>query len=341
MKDRILLIDGWNVCIAQNKVSNITDKNANPIGMYLTSLNQIRNFIDTFKPSKVFFILDGPNAGERRRKMFPDYKNKRRITERKSKVVFNYDEDNPDSYEVDGAFEKQMLKIYEFLKSVPVSVCVIPYCEADDVITYLAEKNADKFNPIIISTDKDYLQLITKDIQVYNWRTKTLYTEEKFLESFSILPINYIFKKIIRGDASDNIKNTKNIGEKTFIEIFKEFNEKSISDIEGFFSYLDNIDISTLAKKHHKHIVTLKESKSDLLLKYHLMKLEYGNLKLHHIDILRTQIKEQQERGFSRMQVRITLMRDNFFKLQSVGNFNIDNWMRPFMYPKIGIEVNC
>lgn len=341
MKERILLIDGWNICLAQNAVANITDANSEPCGMYLTTINQIKNFIADFKPSKVFFILDGPNAGERRRKLFPDYKNKRRVTERKSKVVFKYDGEEEVDYEIDGAFERQLSKIYEFLKLVPVTVCIVPYCEADDVITYLAQKNQEQFNPIIISTDKDYLQLVNDNIQVYNWRTKVLYTKQKFIDSFSLLPENYIYKKVVRGDKSDNIKNTKSIGEKTFSELFLELSTKPLENIGDFFDYIDNMNLDSIAKKHHKHISLLKETKGDLLLKYKLMKLEYGNLKYHHIEVLKQQLEEQQHKRFSRMQVRLLMMKDCFHKLYPTGKFSIDKWMQPFMYPKPGIKVNC
>src|ERR1700749_247220 len=100
---KILLIDAWNVIISQNAVSNIVDHNSNPIGRYLGVINQIRLFTDKFKPAKIFFVLDGPNAGERRRKLFADYKGKRRVTARKSKVVFK-DDEGDDVFEVDGAF---------------------------------------------------------------------------------------------------------------------------------------------------------------------------------------------------------------------------------------------
>lgn len=337
---KILLIDAFNIIIAQNAVANITDHNAQPIGAYLTTLNQIRTFVDKFKPVKIFFVLDGPNAGERRRKLFPNYKGKRRVTARKSKVMFK-DAENEESevFEVNGAFEKQLLKIYEFLKLLPVTTCIIPYCEADDVISYIAKSNNEESESIIVSTDKDYLQLIDDNISVYNWRTKVIFNKQSFATSYNLLPVNYIFKKIVRGDSSDKIKGTKSIGEKTFAEIFHDLNTIQLKEISDFFSYLDNYNIDSLPKKHHKHITLLKESKDDLLIKFKLMKLDKDYLKLHHIEKLKQQVDEQKSKIISKLSLRILMQKDYFNKLNNGGYFNIDSWLQPFVFIK-NCEIN-
>ena len=98
--------------MAQNAVSHIEDGNGQPIGMQLTTLNMIRTFVELFKPTKIFFMLDGPDAGERRRQLYPDYKGKRGIKERKSKVRIMEGEDNM-VYGVEGAFQNQLIKKLE------------------------------------------------------------------------------------------------------------------------------------------------------------------------------------------------------------------------------------
>jgi len=340
-----MLIDGWNIMIAQNAVANIVDYNSNPIGMYLTTLNQIRNFINLYKPTRVFFILDGPNAGERRRKIHPDYKNKRRVTGRKSSIIFKDEESDEDtiSYEVEGAFEYQFAKIYEFLQKLPITVCIIPYCEADEVIAYIAKKNKKEFDSIIVSTDQDYLQLIDENIYVYSWKKKVLYGIENFKESYEITPINYIYRKIILGDKRDNIKGTKEqgkktIGEKTFKEIFSSLKENDLNEIGDFFNYIDNYDLNAIPKKHHKHIEFLKENKKELLKNFHLMKLDEDYLKLQHINLLREQVIEQQKKILSKFTVKMLMKKESFNKLSN-GNFNPDYWLQPFVFLK-GKEIN-
>ncbi len=348
MKERMILIDGWNMIIAQNAVANILDHNSQPIGTYLTVINQIRSLVEKFKPNKVFFVLDGPNAGQRRRSIYPQYKNKRRITARTSKAVIYNEDDKSDKdvYEVDGAYEKQLNKIYDFLKLLPVSVIIIPYCEADDVITYLAQKNQEEFDVIISSTDKDYLQNINKNISVYNWRKKIMYNQELFLNTFKILPENYIYQKILLGDKSDNIINIKSIGIKTFSRLFEAelSSNKSLNSLEDFFVFIDKIDKDTLEKKYIKYVDLLREknSKDSLLLNFQLIKLSSENLKQHHIELLKVQVEEQKKKLFSKLTAKIKVLNDSFNKLYGIysSTFNADKFLQPFVFVNSKLELS-
>lgn len=348
--ERILLIDGWNIMIAQNAVTTISDSNANPIGMYITTISQIRNLVVKLKPNKVFFCLDGPNAGDRRKKLYPSYKSKRGMKARSSKVVILDGDESTSEFtkydDVEG-FDRQLCQIYDFLKLLPVTVCIIPYCEADDVITYISLKNKEDFNCIIVSTDKDYLQLIDKNIHVYNWKTKKLYNENEFISEFKMIPQNYIFRKIILGDASDEVKSIKSIGPKTFDKIFlnelkSNLNLKSIGD---FFSYIDNIDISGLENKFHKHISLLKEEKSKekLLLSYRLMKLDDDYMSLNDIELLIREVDEQKNRQLSKLTAKLKMLKDSFGKMYGASNmktFNADIFLQPFMFVRSNKEIN-
>src|ERR1035437_8133627 len=179
-KRNIIYCDFWNIFIANNAMNtHLTDNNSNPIGAFLGTLNSIRTFVDKFKPIKVLVVLDGPDAGERRRQLFANYKNKRRVTGRVSKVRIMEGDDNM-VYGVEGAFQNQLIQIFDFLKLLPVTVVMVPFGEADDVISYLALKNKNEFENIIISNDKDYLQLIQDGIMVYRWKAKKLYSTKEF-----------------------------------------------------------------------------------------------------------------------------------------------------------------
>lgn len=340
MKDKLLLIDGWNIMLAQNSAVNILDFNSEPIGMYLSTINQIKSFVELLKPQKVVFVMDGPNAGERRRKLYPNYKNKRRVTARTSKIKLYSEEDKKDAdvYEVDGAFQKQLIKIHEFLKMLPVSVAIIPYCEADDVITYLALKNQKEFDIIISSTDKDYLQNINENISVYNWRKKALINKERFIEDFKILPQNYVYQKVLLGDKSDAISNIKTIGNKAFEAIFQKelLENENIPTMGELFEFIQKIDKESVPKKFQKHIALLNEKNStdSLLLNFRLVKLQEENLKPHHIEILRKQIDEQKDKGFTKLSAKIKMLNDGFNKLYGVyaNSFNADKFLQPFVF---------
>lgn len=337
-RDKILIIDGWNVMIAQNAVAHIVDHNTYPIGMYLTTLNMIRTFVDRFKPTKVLFVLDGPEAGERRRKLLPGYKNGRKIKARESRVQIMEGEDNM-VFGVEGAFQNQIIKIYEFLKLLPVTVLMVPYCEADDVISYLALKNKDTADCIIISNDRDYMQLIQEGIFVYRWRTKKLYDEAELTKEFGIKPGNFIYRKIILGDVSDAVTGVKGIGDKTFKRLEGPLNETVYNDMGEFFEMIENMDMSECDTRQKNAIKKSLEQKAEMLTAYRVMKLDEDCLMLHHRDIVRVQLDEQMNKSLQRLSAKIKMSKNFFNKLYN--GFNDDKWLQAFVFIKPNVKIEA
>jgi len=348
-KRNILLIDAWNLMIAANNVSNILDENTAQIGMFLTTLNMIRTSVDKFKPVKVIFAMDGPQAGERRRKLYNGYKAGRRVKAKTSSVKIwdGDDEDGEDEftkYTSQGAFTYQLEKLYNFLKLLPVTVVIVPYCEGDDLIAYLSLKNREDYNCIIVSGDQDYCQLIQPGIQVYNWRKHVLYDEKTFLEEYHILPQNYIIMKMLLGDKSDEIKGSKGIGKKTFEVFYEHLSKKELmfENAGAFITYVRNMNLEALPTRERnviKKIYTEEDMTEHLLLVYRIMKLDEDVLQLHHVSSLRAQVEEQNGKGLSKISVNIAMTRNHFNKLYN--GFNNDKWLRPFVFvtPNVKIKV--
>ena len=112
----------------------------------------------------------------------------------------------------------------------------------------LAEKLVEKHNStcFIVSSDKDFLQLVTDKIIVYRPMEKEYYTPKVVEEKFGLKPSNFILHKVLLGDNSDNIRGVKGLGAKG---IFKKFPELKTHDLT-----LDDIfDIS--ARKFKDHVV--------------------------------------------------------------------------------------
>lgn len=334
--EKILLIDGWNVSIAMNATTHIEDHNTFPIGMYLGVCNQIRTFVDRFKPTKVIFVFDGPEAGERRRQVYPEYKGGRRMRARESRVQIMEGEDNM-VFGVEGAFQNQIIKIYEFLKLLPVTVVMVPYCEADDVITYLALKNKEDFDCIIISNDKDYLQLVQPGIMVYRWKTKILYDEAKFAAEFKIPPQNYIFQKIMLGDTGDKVEGVKGVGEKTFTKLHEPLNERVYTDINDLALMLETMDYSKCNTRETNAFKNCLTQKDKMELCYSIMKLDEKCMIEEQIELLQAQIEEQELKGLSRMSALLKMKTNWFNKLYN--GFQEDKWLQPFVFVKSGVKI--
>jgi 5'-3' exonuclease len=337
-KERLLLIDGYNVMIAMNAVTHIVDHNTFPIGMYLGVLNQLRTFVDRFKPTKVVLAFDGPDAGERRRKVYPEYKGGRRVKARESKVQIMEGEDNI-AYGVEGAFQNQFIKIFEFLKLLPVTTVMVPYSEADDVIAYLALKNKDERECIIISNDKDYLQLVQEGIMVYRWKVKKLYDVKAFAAEFKIPSANYIFKKIMLGDTGDKVPGVKGVGDKTFTKLEEPLSNNVLTNMSEFTTMLESMDYSELNTRETNAFKNCLEQKDKMDLAYSIMKLDENCMLEEQRDILKLQIDEQENKGFSRLSCKIKMQKNFFNKLYP--GFNDDKWLQPFVFVKAGIKINC
>lgn len=131
---------------------------------------------------------------------------------------------------------------YDILDALGITAISIDNYEADDIIgtfATMADKD-DCYDATIVSSDKDLLQLISKDVSVKLLKQKDyiLMNETTFREYYGIEPIRIIDLKALMGDASDNIPGVKGIGEKTALNLLKEYGTleeiyNSIETIKG------------------------------------------------------------------------------------------------------------
>tara|TARA_R100001463_G_scaffold12525_1_gene34055 strand:- start:310 stop:711 length:402 start_codon:yes stop_codon:yes gene_type:complete len=92
--------------------------------------------------------------------------------------------------------------------------------EADDVIGYLSKHIYKNNKTTIVSTDKDFLQLVDKTTNVYSPTKKKMYDEDKVFEEYGIHPSNFLLFRMFDGDKSDGIPGVNGIGKKTLIKLF-------------------------------------------------------------------------------------------------------------------------
>ncbi len=99
--------------------------------------------------------------------------------------------------------------------------------EADDIIGTFAKKIDEDpdYEATIISSDKDLLQLISDkvDVKLLKQTGFIRMNRQEFLNTYGIEPSKMVDLKALMGDASDNIPGVKGIGEKTAINLLKEY----------------------------------------------------------------------------------------------------------------------
>jgi len=103
------------------------------------------------------------------------------------------------------------------LRELYVTVQLKGY-EADDIIGFLTKILPGE--KVIVSTDKDYLQLVSEEVSVY--LQKKLYTPVEVQERFGFTPDKFVMYRAMVGDESDNIKGVRGVGDVTARKVLQE-----------------------------------------------------------------------------------------------------------------------
>ncbi|MCP3941566.1 MAG: DNA polymerase I [Desulfobacteraceae bacterium] len=125
--------------------------------------------------------------------------------------------------------------------------------EADDLVgTYatLAEKAG--FQIVMVTGDKDFIQLITDKCVLWDPMKDTITDVAKVKEDMGITPIQFIDVLGLAGDTADNIPGVKGVGPKTAIKLITEF-----GSIDGIYENLDQLKTK---KKLYENLCASRET---------------------------------------------------------------------------------
>ncbi len=148
---------------------------------------------------------------------------------------------------------KQFKLARDICAALGVKALEIDNYEADDIIgTFAKRVNENNLEALIISSDKDLLQLITDKVKVKLLKTHDyiMMDEKEFKNTYGLEPIRMIDLKALMGDTSDNIPGVKGIGEKTAIKLLQEF-----GSLNNLYQNIDSIKGSV-----HEKLVNDKEN---------------------------------------------------------------------------------
>ena len=221
------------------------------IGGLYHFLNTLRKLIDTYLLTKIVVFWDGEDNTKPRLELYPDYKLNRRLKPKP--------QDDLQSY------AKQKLRVQEYLEELYVRQATFKWCEADDCIAHYIKKT-QKENIIILTSDRDLLQLIGENVSVHIISLNKLfkYGEKVPLNGVNIPSCNVRIIKTICGDSSDNIYGIKMVGVKSLVKIKPEILEEKVS-LEDI---LKTIQSKKKINKKEKNIlegVTQKKPDSSIL----------------------------------------------------------------------------
>lgn len=216
LNDHILLIDGMNTLIRSFsllKAMNPTGSHVGGIVGFLRSLGYVTRIFD---PTRVLIVWDGKGGSANRKNIDPNYKAQRATSRITHWGLYDTKEQEME------ALIGQLYRVQDYLECLPLQQLIIEKLEADDIMAWIAKKasvsNVKKCT--IVSSDKDFLQLVDDTIEVYAPVKKKTFTKDNIFEELKVLPQNYNVVKALLGDNSDNLQGVKGLGIKTIVSEF-------------------------------------------------------------------------------------------------------------------------
>lgn len=228
---RVLIIDGTNTFIRVFSNVPALNDNGDHVGGVVGFLKSIGALIRKELPTKCVIVFDGIGGSQRRRKLYPEYKGNRKNT-----TSFNRFDEFKDLIDEKESMKRQFSRIIQYLDNLPVSIITVDNIEADDTIAYLVEYFKQFNSKITISSsDRDFLQLVSENVEVWSPIKKVTYVPKTIETEFGFLSRNYLIYRTLIGDSSDNIPGVNGIGLKTMIKRFPELIDRELN-VEEFIN---------------------------------------------------------------------------------------------------------
>ena len=247
--DKVLIIDGLNTFIRVFSVIPTTNDDGIHVGGIVGFLRSIGYTINMIRPTRTIIVFDGKGGSNRRRKIYPEYKQNR-----KTKYRVNRSYDFASQEDERHNMMMQLSRCVEYLETLPITVMSYDNIEADDTIGYLCRQVLTDSNITIMSTDKDFLQLANGRIKIWSPTKKKMYDDKMVMDEYGINSHNYIWYRVLDGDKSDNIPGVRGLGLKTIKKKLPFLSENRIVDV-------------------NEVVDTLPESEDVIKLNYKLMQL--------------------------------------------------------------------
>lgn len=219
-----MIIDGSNLAYrAFHKFQNIRSLSEGNVGLVYGFIKVLQSYLIRFNPNELVITFDTKKSKKSnfRNDLLPDYKASRKTLDLKA------------DYE---SFNRQLSILKKILLSMGITIIWDKEGlghESDDYIAEIALTSTSKC--LIISSDKDFCQLLNKRVKIFNPSKDTIIRYDTCEEIMEYNPKQHKDFLILVGDNSDNIKGYKGIGPVKARQFFNKF-----ESIENFLSDKDN-----------------------------------------------------------------------------------------------------
>lgn len=238
MKPTLLIFDGNNLMHrAYHAYARLTNK-GKPVNIIYGMPCLTHALINQFRPDEIFLCWDDDRHKERLR-LLPEYKGSR-----KTKTQEQYEDMN---------HQKKVVR--ELYSSLGLKQLIGKGMEADDYIYMLVRKYKKTHNITIISTDKDFHQLLAPGVKIFNTAKHQLIHHKNLKGLFGYSPEQCIDYLSLVGDSSDNISGYRGMGEertKVFLAEFGSISNFLLTD--STFMKIDKALLKTIYQRNRQLI---------------------------------------------------------------------------------------
>lgn len=237
-KGRLILVDGSHMMYRAYhafQAHNLTAADGTPTGAVFGTMNSLQQLLKD-GPTHIAFVLDGGGKNHRH-EMFPEYKAGR--------------PKSPDDMKV------QIKHIKKLVRTLGIRAIRRKGEEADDLIGSIAVKAArEGYEVLIVSGDKDFNQLVSKRITIYNQQKRMWITTKVVTTNYGITPKQFVDYLALMGDKVDNIPGIPGCGPVTAVRWLQTFG--NIDTLLGSHKKLPKRE-SELVKAHKAHAIMSRD----------------------------------------------------------------------------------
>jgi DNA polymerase-1 len=228
---RLVLIDGHAILHrafhALPPMKNSAGQPTNAVYGFVAILLRV---IEELKPTHMAVVFDMP-GGTFRNEVYKEYQSQRPA--------------------MDMDLRPQVKSVHEVVEALQIPIFESDGYEADDLIGTLASKTKQIDEVIIVTGDRDLLQLVNKKVKLFmpvkGLSEAKIYDAEAAKERMGVMPDKIVDLKALMGDPSDNYPGVDGIGPKTAISLLTQF-----GSVERIYKHLKDIKNQNLAAKLEK-----------------------------------------------------------------------------------------
>ena len=266
--DRLVIIDGNAILHrAFHALPPLITKKGEEVNAVFGFTSMLLRVVQDLKPVYVIVTFDRPKP-----------------TFRKALYV-GYQAHRP---KMDESLSSQIEKVHKVVETLGIPIFEMDGYEADDVIGTIVTKIDGDIEKVIVTGDRDILQLVNSHVKVYmpvkGLSVSKLYGEKEVEEKYGIKASQIVDYKALVGDASDNYPGVSGIGPKTASQLVTKF-----GNLENIYEHIGEVESErfrkTLAENSESAALAKKLATivRDVPITLNIEKCKLGNLDRPHV----------------------------------------------------------